>query len=765
MKTALKYLGVVALAMVALTWPSVNVLGVDENPAAREAFRRLQLQDKNGQIPPNALMEAYGQKQAMPFLSDAWSEFPNVPGWISIGPGNIGGRTRSIVIHPTIPTTMWLGAVAGGVWKTTNGGVSWSTNTDSLANLAVNCMAIDPANPNTLYAGTGEGFFNFDGVQGYGIYKTTDGGDHWDPLSSTIPSPANPDFYFVNRLAISPTNSQLLLAATRSNKILRSTDGGTTWSTRLIAPTTMDDVRFRPNTAPPPDVPDVFAIQCVAGSFRGDVYYSNDDGLNWSLASGLPPPAEYQRVELAYSRSNPLIVYASVAANNGELYQSTNGGFSFNLMGAPPGVGTRVTWYANALWVDPFNPNTVVVGGERDLWRTTQGGAGGWVGSTGTHQDHHVIIEHPNYNGGTNTIVYGGNDGGIYRTNDVLASQSISWKTLNNNLAITQFYGGAGNVATGKIIGGNQDNGTVRFRPQDGSENWMTMFGGDGGFCAADQTDPNYFYGEYINLRIYRSTNGGDPNSAQYIWSGPNGIPADCGDGPCANFIAPFVLDPTNPNTLLAGGKSLWRSTDVKNVPPSPPPTWAAIKSPVGTETNYIAAIAVAPGQSNTIWVGYNDGSVFYTTNGTATTPTWIPGDPHGLLPHDSAHFCTRITIGPPSQLDPQVGFTKYVTFGGFNGDNVWKTTDSGQTWTPIHHNLPIAPIRSLVISPSNPDRLYVGTEVGVFASVDGGMTWSPGVPGVPGPANTRVDELFWMGNKLVAATHGRSMFTIAAAQ
>ena len=771
MKTGFRYLSIVALAIAALTWTSLNVIsqeeeqqtGLAEDPAGRDVFRRLQLQDANGQIPPNALREAYEYKKGMEFLPEAWEEFqqredPDVPGWIAIGPGNIGGRVRSLVIHPTNPATMWVGAVAGGVWKTTNGGGSWSTNTDFLANLAVSCLAIDPANPNVLYAGTGEGFYNHDGVQGYGIFKTTDGGNTWVQLPSTN----HPDFYWVNRLAISPTNSQHLLAATRSpGKILRSTDGGGSWSTRLVAPTTMDDVRFKPNTESDGsegfEVPDVFAIQCVAGSFRGHVYYSRNDGVDWSLASGLPTPVDFQRVELAYSRSNPLIVYASVAFEGGQLFRSTNGGLSFVQMGGPVG-GTSASWYANTVWVDPINPDRVLVGGYPNLWRTTQGGAGGWTQANNIHPDHHAIVSHPGYNGGTNTTVYVGNDGGVYQTTSVLATP-LTWTPLNNNLAITQFYGGAGNVATGRIIGGTQDNGTVRYLNNPQTPNWTTMFGGDGGFCAADQTDPNYFYGEYISLRIFRSTDGG--TSATYIWPG---IPANCGDGPCANFTAPFILDPNNPNTLLAGGKSLWRSTNAK----ASQPTWTEIKEPAGSTFNYVGAIAVAPNQPNIIWVGYNDGSVYRTANGTAANPTWTQAD--SQLPH-GGHFCTRITIAPPAlegppaggTEDPQVGFTVYVTFGGFNNDNVWKTQNNGLSWTNIHNNLPIAPIRSLVVSPSDPNKLYVGTEVGVFAgvTVNGVTTWSPGSGSVDGPAHTRVDELFWMGSKLVVATHGRSMFTL----
>jgi hypothetical protein len=195
---------------------------------------------------------------------------------------------------------------------------------------------------------------------------------------------------------------------------------------------------------------------------------------------------------------------------------------------------------------------------------------------------------------------------------------------------------------------------------------------------------------------------------------------------------------------------------------------WDEIKQPVGGAGN-INAVAVAEGDSNIIWVGYNDGSVFYTTNGTQATPTWNSGDPGNLLPGGQpgtdVRLCTRITVAhPPPGDPPDVAGTVYVTFGSFfpsNMDgrgNVWKRETNG-TWTAIHHNLPSTPVLSLVVSPSNPDILYIGTEIGVFASSNGGVSWSPALGT---PARTRVVELFWMGPKLVAATHGRGIFTLS---
>jgi photosystem II stability/assembly factor-like uncharacterized protein len=707
-----------------------------EDVAAREAWERLRLQDEHGRIPPGALQRAYQQKKSMRFLPEAWAELlPKRQGigpeeaeqlmWTSIGPGNIGGRIRSIVIHPTADL-MWLGAVGGGVWETTNGGNSWfETMTDLAQNLAVNCMAVDPTNPNVFYAGTGEGFFSVDVIRGDGIFKTTNGGSSWAQLSSTACTATNGNFCWVNRLAISPTEPQVLLAATR-NGIFRTTDGGANWSQRLAG--VFDDVLFQANNG----------SRCIASTHYapGKAYYSMDAGLNWTQAT-VAWPTSAGRIELAYSRSDPSIVYAGVENNGGELYRSTDSGHTFP--GPARATGTGASWYNNVIWVDPTNSDTLLFGGG-NLYRSTNGGTA-WVQIPSGHADNHVVVNDRNYNGNTNRTVYVGNDGGIYKIPDILAPNAVS---LNHTLSITQFYGGAGNASSGTTIGGTQDNGTVRYLGNP--EGWTTMYGGDGGFCAADQTDPNYFYGEYINLQIVRSTNGGA--SASPIWNGPNGIPPDCNGHPCANFIAPFVLDPSNPNTLLGGGTNLWRSTNAK----APQPSWASIKPPAADN---ISAIAVAPDNSDIIWVGYNNGAIYYTTNGTATNPAWT--QVNAGLP---ARYCDRITIAP--QPPGQDSRTIYVSFGGFFANNIWKTQNNGATWASISTGLPSIPIFSLVISPLNSTQLYIGTQIGVFASANGGNTWSPSSEG---PANTTIDELFWVASNLVAATHGRSMFSATIQQ
>jgi hypothetical protein len=413
--------------------------------------------------------------------------------------------------------------------------------------------------------------------------------------------------------------------------------------------------------------------------------------------------------------------------------------------------------------------------------RSTDGGntwtdIGGYSGSI--HPDQHAIVGIPGYNGSTVATVFIGNDGGFFRAGNITTvSSSSGWTTLNNNLGITQFYGAAGNNASGTVVGGTQDNGTLRVTAAGSTGSWTAMFGGDGGNCAADQSDPNYFYGEYVYLQIHRSSNGGlsssyitgglgdaglpDSNDVRQAFSPPDTktLPGNDPDGgspsgdpdAAANFIAPFILDLNNFNTMLAGGSNLWRSANVKASPASSV-IWSDIKP--GANGSFISAIAVAKGNSDIIWVGHNNGDVYSTANGTAANPTWTRQDLG--TPNLPNRQCTRLTIDPNN-------FNKvYATFGGYNSDNVYRTTDGGTTWVNISSGLPSAPVNSLVLAPFNSGFIYVGMNVGVFASADGGTTWSSGNLGA---ANVAVDELFWMNNNLVAATHGRGLFKTLVAQ
>lgn len=725
-----------------------------DNPDEAMRWRRLTWADEKGKIPPDALMIAGRQREENIAYWQALSrvQFAGITPslWNSRGPRNVGGRTRSLIIHPNNPNILWAGSVSGGVWKSTDAGTSWVPVNDFMANLAANCLAMDPFNPNVLYCGTGEGFFNGDGLQGAGIFKTTDAGNTWGQLPSTADWTTTGKLT-VNRIAIAPTNSNLILAGTRYGGIQRSTDAGVSWSTTRWAQGSYY-LAFHP-TDSTKAIAHLIDYDFGLNDWFHNAAYSTDGGATWQNANftgiGERVSGFGGRIELAYAPSNPNIVYAGFdSGSGGRIWRSTNGGQSYSLMTTSGSAGN--SWYNNVLWVSPTNSNFIITGGS-PLYKSTDGGAtltqitDGYLITQQPHPDHHFVVAESGFNGSTNKRVYVCNDGGVFRTDNILtASTTSGWVSLNGSYQTTQYYGAAGHGGTGLIIGGTQDNGTLRN--PFGSQNATLMFGGDGGFSAVDPTDDTYCYGEYVVLQIHRSQDHG--MTSDYIYAGI----ADAGTN--ANFIAPLILDPNDPNRMLAGGASLWRSNNVRL---GNPPGWAAIRPP---GTDKISAIAVATANSNIIWVAQNDGKIVKTINGLATTPSWNTVDDNGAINPLPNRYPTRILI---DQSDTN---TVYIAFGGFSDGNLQRTTDGGTTWTDVTGSgptgLPFAPIRGIARNPSIQNWLYVGTEVGVFSSEDGGATWSATNQG---PANVSVDEVMFMHSStvLLAATHGRGLWTASA--
>jgi hypothetical protein len=764
-------------------------------PRAREAFRLVQGRDAGGGIPPRPELTAMRQLDSMRVrartravagVPTGTSAAPQQLGllptpatgiaqaaWVPLGPGNIGGRTRSIAFHPTQPDTVWAASAGGGVWRTDDAGASWQPVDDLMANLAVTSLAIDPTNPDILYAGTGEGFFNIDAIRGAGIFCTTDGST-WTHLAST----SDPRFESVNRLALDATGTVLLAGG--NGGLMRSDDPSrATWATTLSS--SVADVVFHP-TDP---------TRAVAGSGAGGsgaVWSSSDAGATWVEATHAT--AWQGRVEVAYAAANPDIVYASLENNNGEVWRSTDGGLSFTRRDSLNADGVAASylgdqgWYGNAVWAgDPTDSDLLVVGGV-DLWRSTDGGntlqdMSTWWSPDSAHADHHAIASHPGYDGVENRIVLFGNDGGIYRAGDVRTvgndpqpPRVSGWENLNHSYGVTQFFAGAVN-SNGVVIGGAQDNGTLALHPQAAVGAWSAIFGGDGGFCASDPSDPMVFYGEYVFLNIHRNTDeasSDDTTGDRYIsgqffntvtgqWDWKQ-LPFQIPDAKTqrALFIAPFTLDPNDADTMLAGGESLWRTTDVKTAnTPTRGPSWTRIKQPAASpgpvrRINGISAVTVAPGDSDRVWVGYEDGQVWRTNDGTAHSPVWSRIDGVGAAPLQTGRFCTQICL---TARNPDLVL---ATFGGYVADNVWRSDDGGSTWTGVGAGLPAAPVRAVTLHPRRPDHVYLGTEVGLFASDDSGASWSATNEG---PTSCSVEDLVWSGETLICVTHGRGMFSI----
>lgn len=725
---------------------NIGKLPAATNPYRAHEQRVMQWQNENGEIPADALVKALKQRARNIVASSRLHSESGDPNqmlgtqsfdWIQRGPANIGGRTRALAIDPRDTNRMWAGGVSGGLWFSSDGGQSWSVVDDWWVSLAVGCIAMDPTNPDVMYVGTGEGFFNGDAIGGAGIFKTIDGGATW----TQIPSTANWDN--VCRIAISRQDPNHLLASRRYGGIYLSYNGGNSWSSRYWVQGSYD-IDFNPND-------DQFAVAHIIDYDFGtnewfhQATYSTNGGTTWWTASGLDRlPGFGSRIEVAYAPSSPNIVYASVATDGGAIWKSTDGGQSYTKQTTSGNSGSN--WYANPLWVDPTDPDVLVTGGGH-IFRSMDGGktlaqiSSGYINTEQAHPDIHNFFNDPNYNGTSNRRVWVVTDGGMYVADDIYTvSTSSGWSRKEQEYRTTQYYGAVGDGPSGLIIGGLQDNGTLRL--EEGNENAHLTFGGDGGFCAIDRTSPNFTYGEYIFLEIHRSTNGGQ--TASYIYSGIDDAGTD------ANFIAPFILDPNNPNRMWAGGRSLWRSEDLRGFRPH----WQRVAGP---NTDHISAIDSFDGDSNVVWYGLNNGEVWMSTNATDAQPTWAAVDDNGAISPLPDRYVTRILI------DPENSNIVYAAFGGFSADNLYRSDDGGLTWSDITGDLPTglpeAPVRGIARHPDDPNRLYVGTQVGIFESADGGTTWSTNNYG---PASVSVDEVNFMHNSrtLLAATHGRGIFT-----
>jgi hypothetical protein len=724
--------------------------------AAMNAKYQLETEsDEKGPPSTAQIFRAHEQRQALlresrlPGMEKAAGIQPSR--WQSLGPANVGGRVRALGFDPRNPDKVFAGTASGGLWISGDSGLTWRANHDFLPNLSVTTLVTDPANPDVMYLGTGEASA---GLVGVGAFKSVDAGVTWQFLASTNADTV-PDWRFVNRLAIHPTQTRVLLAALTHNNlatgaIYRSADAGASW-TRVSTLKALD-IAFEPGNAD----------NAVAGLDDGAIAYSRDAGLSWTrtvpLVAAPSGRQDSARAEIAFARSQAGVVYASVDNDKGEVWRSDDSGATWRKLSAPQHLNNQGD-YDNAIWVDPLDANHVIVAG-LDIYQSRDGGVtfnkvSDWTATPASpHADHHVLASPPDFGPGK-AVLFNGNDGGIYRAPDAYAlangAVGLGWNNASNGLAVTQFYSGAGRTAAGgRVIGGTQDNGSLQM--DQGV--WRPFRGGDGGYVAVDPVNDAIIYGEYVYLALHRSVNGG--GFAAYICNGiTEGMPAEGGNQYCganatkkANFIAPFILDPNNPNRLLAGANSLWVSDNARATPVA----WRTIKAPSPATDNFLNAIAVHHGNGNLIWVGHNNGEIYRTRDGLATTPTWTRVG-QGVLPTRRA---MRILVDPDNPDRVIVAFT------GFVANNLWQTTDGGNTWASITGNLPSAPVFDVKRHPVNASWLYAATSVGIYTSESGGAAWSTTNEG---PANIRVRELFWLDNTtLGAATYGRGMFKTTVA-
>jgi len=653
--------------------------------------------------------------------------------WTLIGPqptyDGFSGRVTAIAINPLDPNTVYLGGAEGGVWKTTDGGARWKPLTDFQPALAIGSLAIDPSNPNVIYAGTGEANFNGDSYFGMGVLKSTDAGVTWTLLDST-------DFEYlsIGSLAINPANTQVLLAAASFGGVFRSTDGGQTWTNVLQGLSTGVVISPKGDKA--------YAAMVSFGGASG-IYQSADSGVTWTISNGsgantIQVPTDAFRITLAMAPSAPgtlfagLVVSTSTASPLAAFYKTTDGGATWTLI---PGQGycENQCWYNNVLAVSPVDPNRLIGGGVR-LKESTDGGAT-WTAAAAAyvHVDQHAVAFTPD-----GSKVFIGNDGGVWSS--ATTGGPYGWTELNDTLALTQFYAGIsiqpGNPAIS--LGGTQDNGTLTYS----GIQWQYLSCGDGAATAIDPINHNNVYISCAGVTpgrgvIGRSSAGGAAGSFRIADAGISAIEG-------VPFPPYLTIDPTNPQNLyFTGNQHIYQTTDNAG-------NWTAISPDVTGGALWPCAIAVAPSDSNTVYSGSCDGAAHVSHNAlSGTASTWQ--DISSGLPGQAI---THITVDPSSPLKA------YATISGFQAGHVFVTPDGGQSWTDIAGNLPDLPASDLVIDPELPGTLYVATDAGVFWTNTAGKVWSAIGSGLPQAAVLSL-AFERTSRTLRAATHGRSVWDL----
>ncbi len=660
----------------------------------------------------------------------------------------VSGRVTSIAIDPTAADTIYLGTAQGGVWKSTDNGATWAPKTDNENSLAIGALALDPNSPAIVYAGTGEGNFSGDSYYGVGILKSTDGGTTWTNLAAST--------FFGNRFCrlivdTSSGNPATRLFAATQGGLYRSLDGGATWTlltSGLPAGAMATDIAL---DAPTHTLYAAFWNQGIYKSTNADVATPTFV----QLTSGLPVanaaiPNGVSRIALGISPSNPSTVFALMANNDttqypqhsgapynyaiDKFYFTTSAGASWSAITLPgpvtDGIGGQ-GFYNLAVTVDPTTPDIVYLSGI-SLWKAVNS-SGTWtitdIGGT-FHPDNHAVAFRP----GDHLKIWAGSDGGIYRSVDGGAAWDDS---VNKGLCLTQIeFIDQHPTSPAVVFAGTQDNGTEQYR---GTPVFIHADDGDGGFVVVNQSDPTHVISTYYYPSPKRSIQGGEWNS----WiSVSNGI-----GGTNSLFYPPVTACRTNASALALG-------TNVVNIDSAEGTgSWATHVTLPGIGTELVSALCYV--NANLIYAGTNRGKVYKLTFSGSWSAVQISAAP---LPSGNTRYISDISPLPANSA------TIIVVMGGFNTGHVWQgvvPTTGAATWTNISGNLPDIPVNALVVHPTTSGRMFIGSDVGVFETTNGGTNWSAISASSAGLPNCAVFDLrlHEATGLLRAATHGRGLW------
>jgi hypothetical protein len=638
------------------------------------------------------------------------------------------GRLNCIAFHPTDLNTFWVGAPSGGLWKTTDGGISWACLTDQNNIMGVSCILIpsDYSSSNTIFISTGDRDV-FDN-RSIGILKSTDEGLSWVQTGLSFELHQRG---MVTQMVMNPDNNSHIIATTNKG-VFETRDAGATF-TLLSSNSDYVDLEFKPGT---------FNHLYASTRTGGKIDFSTDGGLTWQTSITIDGG---KRVELAVSPANPSVVYALAASTNNGLkgiYKSNDSGQTFtevfsgttkNLLGWNS-TGTDEGgqgWYDLSITVSPFNADLVLVGGI-NTWKSTSGGnswtlVNYWTSSGSPAQTVHADKHNLTYR--WNGDLFEMNDGGVYISS--ADGNSGSWIDLTNGMAISQIYKiGVSQTVEDEVISGLQDNGSKLMSESQ----WYDVGGGDGMECIIDYRDLNIQYLSLYYGAIYRTIDR---------WSSREKIsPKDLeGNDLEGAWVTPYLLHPDQNNILFAGFDNVYKSTDFGD-------SW--IKTSTINTENKIRSIAICEYAANTMYIA-DETKLWKSTNGGLS---W--NSKSGNLPLGGSILSIAIKADDPNIL--------WITLGGYQNDGVYQSLDGGDSWVSISAGLPQIPIRCIVQNKmaKNSIDLYAGTEAGVYYKA-GTADWIKYSDGLPNVIITEL-EIYYNNtqpemSKLIAGTYGRGLW------
>ena len=631
------------------------------------------------------------------------------------------GRINKVRVDPSNPSTYFACAPGGGIWKSTNAGGNWDLlfpdETDEVPIIGFTDIAIDPNNPDVMYAAAGDD----DGgdTYGLGILKTTDGGDNW----SISYDPAGQSNYTVGRLLISAENSNHIVAASRYGMLV-STDAGANWSYGVGT----NGIRFRDVEYHPTNA------NIVYGSSTSGFFKSNNGGQSWTEV-GLPTEAnDMNRNCIAVTPGAPDRVYMMASNSSGNTFlgffvsedagatwttvsdENTSNMLGYSTTGSDDsGQG----WYDLCIEAHPTLPDVVMIAGV-NIWKSTDGGnswvcSSHWTGADGiaeVHADVHGLT----FEGNTFIAAC---DGGVYTSSDV----GVTYSDITNGMSISQMYQiGVGQDQAGQVGAGLQDNGTILL---DGGE-WEDMRGADGFEVYVSQNSDydggRLFYGCYQFGSFYRIDSNN--NFADIVGGGGEGANAQ------GNWETPFIKDPDNDAVLYLGKDGVFKSTDFGN-------SWSSLGGPGAGNLNNIA---VAWNNNDRMYIS-KEGSMWTTADGGSNWNS-ISGLPNAYI--------TDI------QIDPANADRVFISVSSYLGDKVFVSANAGGSWTAMSDGLPNVPVHCLAYNIGTTDELYAGTDIGVYEW--NGIAWTDFNIGLP---NVEVFDLEIQEtqNTLYAGTYGRGLW------